>query len=214
MLKIKIFPCNMFAENTYVVSDDTNECMIIDCGAYSQDEQQSIETYIREKGLKPVLSILTHAHADHIFGVRYIYDRYNLAPIVCEKDVELYSQFKMQTKSFIGTEPNYDMPPIGQTVKDKDTVSFGNHTFKVIETPGHTRGSVFYYCEDEKIAFSGDTLFRGSIGRTDLPGGSMFQIIQSLRMMTQYPDDVKVYSGHGMPTTIGYELASNPYLDR
>ena len=99
-------------------------------------------------------------------------------------------------------------------MKDGSKVTFGNHTFSVIETPGHTRGSVFYYCEEEKVAFSGDTLFKGSIGRTDLPGGSMFQIIQSLRMITQLPDDVTVYSGHGEETTIGLELASNPYLDR
>ena len=93
-------------------------------------------------------------------------------------------------------------------------MTFGNHTINVIETPGHTKGSVFYYCPDEKVAFSGDTLFKGSIGRTDLPGGSMFQIIQSLRMITQLPDDVVILPGHGDKTTIGLELASNPYLDR
>lgn len=204
----------MFAENTYIVSDETNECMIVDCGAYSSDEQQAIEKYIRENGLTPKICVLTHAHSDHIFGVKFIYDRYNVQPVLCEKDKSLYEGFKEQTHNFIGSIPEYDMPPIGRMVKDADTVGFGNHSFKVIETPGHSKGSVFYYCEEEKVAFSGDTLFRGSIGRTDLPGGSMFQIIQSLRMMTQYPDDVKVYPGHGMPTTIGLELATNPYLDR
>lgn len=214
MLKIQEFPCNMFQENTYVVSDETNECMIVDCGAYDQAEQQSVANYIIENGLKPTLLVQTHAHADHIFGVKFINDRYGLLPVMNKKDEELYKSFKMQTQSFIGITPDYDMPAIGQFVKDGDEVKFGSHTFRVIETPGHSRGSVFYYCENEKIAFSGDTLFRGSIGRTDLPGGSMFQIIQSLRMMTQYPDDVKVYPGHGPLTTIGYELASNPYLDR
>lgn len=214
MLNIKTFECNCFSENTYVVSDETKECMIVDCGAFQEHEHVAIETYIREEGLKPVVCALTHAHADHLFGVRRVCDRYAIAPVLCSKDEELYSQFKMQTMNFLGIEPGYDLPAVGRWVKDKDVVEFGNHSFKVIETPGHSRGSVFYYCEEEKVAFSGDTLFRGSIGRTDLPGGSMFQIIQSLRMMTQYPDDVKVYSGHGAPTTIGLELASNPYLDR
>lgn len=214
MLNIKTIPCNMFQENTYIVSDETNECMIVDCGAYTNDEQEAIEKYIRENQLKPVLCVLTHAHTDHVFGVRYIYDRYNLTPTLNEKDHFLYENFKEQAQILIGITPDYELPTTYNTVKDNDTVSFGTHTFRVIETPGHSQGSVFYYCENEKVAFSGDTLFRGSIGRTDLPGGSMFQIIQSLRMMTQYPDDVKIYPGHGMPTTIGLELASNPYLDR
>ena len=214
MLKIQEFPCNMFQENTYVVSDETKECMIVDCGAYTEHEHQEIANYIIENRLKPALLVLTHAHADHIFGVRFINDRYGLSPVLNKKDEELYNSFQEQTKAFIGITPEYDLPAVGMFVKDGDEVKFGSHTFRVIETPGHSRGSVFYYSEDEKVAFSGDTLFRGSIGRTDLPGGSMFQIIQSLRMMTQYPDDVKVYPGHGPTTTIGYELASNPYLDR
>ncbi|MBO4314588.1 MAG: MBL fold metallo-hydrolase, partial [Prevotella sp.] len=95
-----------------------------------------------------------------------------------------------------------------------DAIRFGNHQFKVIETPGHSRGSVFFYCEEENIAFSGDTLFRFSIGRTDLDGGSMFMIIQSLRTISQLPDKTIVYPGHGDSTTIGDEVAHNPYIDR
>lgn len=214
MLTIKKFEVNPIQENCYVVSDETKECMIVDCGAYYPEEQQAISNYIVENGLKPVLCVLTHGHFDHVFGVKYICDRYNLKPVLNKKDEELFLSFKEQLKLFGLQEMEGDMPQVGTYVKDKDTVSFGNHTFSVIETPGHTRGSVFYYCEDEKVAFSGDTLFKGSIGRTDLPGGSMFQIIQSLRMITQLPDEVKVYSGHGAETTIGLELASNPYLDR
>lgn len=214
MITIKTFVCNAFSENCYVVSDETNECMIVDCGALPGGEQMAIEAYILENNLKPVACVLTHAHLDHIFGVRFICDRYNLKPVLCEKDKKLYDDFQVQAKQMIGMDMDYTMPAEVKFVEENDVVYFGNHQFRVIETPGHSRGSVFYYCEEEKIMFSGDTLFCGSIGRTDLPGGSMFQIIQSLRMITQYPDDTKVYCGHGSSTTIGYELASNMYLDR
>ena len=106
------------------------------------------------------------------------------------------------------------MPPVGKYLTGKDKIAFGSHVFSIIETPGHSPGSVFIYDEEEHVAFSGDTLFRCSIGRTDLPGGSMFQMIQSLRIVCQLPDDTRVYPGHGPETTIGAELASNPYLDR
>ena len=214
MLNIKTFEVNPLQENCYVVSDDTKECMIVDCGAFYPQEIQAITNYILENNLKPVVCALTHGHFDHIYGVRAICDRYAIKPIISQKDEELYKNFGDQIRMFMQADVDFTMPEIGGFVKDNDIVRFGNQEFRVIETPGHTRGGVFFYNEKEKVAFSGDTLFKGSIGRTDFPGGSMFQIIQSLRMVTQLPDDVKVYPGHGPQTTIGYELASNPYLDR
>ena len=95
-----------------------------------------------------------------------------------------------------------------------DRIKFGSHEIEVVETPGHSMGSVVLYIKDEKVAFTGDTLFRGSIGRTDFEGGSMLMIIQSLRMFVQFPDDIRLLPGHGQETTMGYELAHNPYLDR
>ena len=214
MLNIQAFKVNMIEENCYVVSDDSKECMIVDCGAYFPEDSKAIFDYIAENGLTPVLHVLTHAHLDHIFGVRAIYDKYGLQPVLHVNDESLYKGAAEQASGMFGIQLDYEMPPIERLVRDGNTVKFGTTEFRVIDTPGHTRGSVFYYCEAEKVAFSGDTLFRGSIGRTDLPGGSMFQIIQSLRMITQYPDDVTVYPGHGPKTDIGYELATNMYLDR
>ncbi len=214
MLQIKRFEVNPIQENCYVVSDETKECAIIDCGAFYSEELQAIYNYILVNELKPVYCLLTHGHMDHIAGVKGICDRYNLKPVLSKKDEELYDNFHNQLKAFHMKDLEGDMPAIGSYVKEGDKLPLGNHTFSVIETPGHTRGSVFYYCQEESVAFSGDTLFKGSIGRTDLPGGSMFQIIQSLRMITQLPDDVVILPGHGDKTTIGLELASNPYLDR
>ena len=211
---IQKFEVNMLQENCYILSDDTKECVIIDCGAYFPEEISAIEQYIASNGLHPVAQWLTHAHLDHVFGVRAMYDKYGVRPICGVRDEQAYKDMKAQAHDLFAIDLDYDMPPLLRLVKDGDTVEFGNSSYRVIETPGHTRGSIFYYSEKEKVAFSGDTLFRGGIGRTDLPGGSMFQIIQSLRMMTQYPDDTRVLPGHGPETTMGYELATNMYLDR
>lgn len=213
MLIIKTIQCNMFAENCYIVSDDTKECMIIDCGAHGPMEQQAIADYIKEEGLKPTLHILTHGHLDHIIGSKFVFDTYGINPCICERDAILYKNLKKQAEAF-GIIIEEELPVIGRCLNDNDEVSFGSHTFKCMNTPGHSKGGMCYYCANENIIFTGDTLFRGSIGRTDLEGGSMFQIIQSLRMLTQLPDDTRVLPGHGQETTIGYEGSTNPYLDR
>lgn len=214
MLTIKRFQLNLLSENCYVVSDETNECMIVDCGAFDASEAEAIFQYIEENNLRPVLQVLTHAHFDHMFGVPAVYERYGLKPVVHANDEKLYYSFNEQCSNMLGHSFEAKLPDLSRCLNDGDMIKFGNHEFKTIHTPGHSRGSVFYYCESEKVAFSGDTLFRSSIGRTDLPGGSMFQIIQSLRMVMQLPDETRILSGHGDETTIGYELASNPYLDR
>jgi len=203
----------MLDENCYIVSDETKECMIVDCGAASVMEQTAISDYISEEGLKPVLYVLTHGHFDHVMGGKWLYETYGLQPTICERDAELYKNFRKDSAD-MGYRVDYDLPIIGRCVNDGDTVTFGNTTFKVIHTPGHSKGSVVYYCKEENIAFTGDTLFRGSIGRTDLPGGSMFQMINSLRLLEQLPDETKIYPGHGYYTTMALEGASNPYLDR
>lgn len=213
MLNIKTIQCNMLGVNCYIVSDETKECMIVDCGAINNMEEQAIANYIKENGLKPTLYVLTHGHFDHIMGSKWVYDTYGLQPVICDRDAELYKNINQEIVAF-GLNMTFDMPAIGRCVNDGDEVAFGNHTFKVFNTPGHSKGSLVYLCQSENVAFSGDTLFRGSIGRTDFAGGSMFQIIQSLRMMMQWPDETRVLPGHGPETSIGLEGASNPYLDR
>ena len=213
-MKIKTIPCNMLDENCYIVSDDTKECMIIDCGASCELEQRAINDYIKAEGLKPVLYVLTHGHFDHTMGSKWVFDTYGLLPTICERDAELYKNFKEDVASMIGYQVDYDLPIIGRCLNDGDTVTFGNSTFKVINTPGHSKGSVVFYNKENNVAFTGDTLFRGSIGRTDLPGGSMFQMINSLRLLEQLPDDTTIYPGHGPETTMKLEGATNPYLDR
>ena len=214
MLTIQRFECNMLQENCYIISDETKECVICDCGAYYPAERAAIVDYIRDNGLTPVHLLSTHGHIDHNFGNNTIFDEFGLKPEVHKEDQHLMDMLAEQAEALVGITLDYAMPPVGKYFGDGDEITFGSHRLKVIETPGHSKGSVFFYCPEEAIALSGDTLFRNSIGRTDYLGGSMFQIIQSLRMICQLPDNTVVYPGHGPQTTICTELSSNPYLDR
>lgn len=204
----------MLQENCYIVSDETKDCMIVDCGAFYPEERQAITDYIKSENLKPKHLVATHGHFDHNFGNDTIYKEFGLKPEVHHGDENLITNIRKQSLAVVGVDFTNTMPPIGRLLSENDTIEFGNHTFVVMETPGHSPGGVFYYCKEENVAFSGDTLFKGSIGRTDFMGGSMFMLIQSLRMVSQMPDDVRLLPGHGPETTIGYEVAHNPYIDR
>ena len=214
MLKIQTFEVNPLHENCYVVSDDTKECVIIDCGAFAESEQEAIITYINKNGLKPVHNIGTHGHLDHHFGDAAILSAFNLLPEVSDGDEVLMQHSKEAALQMLGMDLNIDLPAGELKLTENNTISFGSHTLRIIRTPGHSRGSVSFYCAEENVLFTGDTLFKGSIGRTDFPGGSMFQIISSLRELAQLPDTTIVYPGHGPQTSIGFELAHNPYMDR
>lgn len=213
MLKIKVFEVNPLSENTYVVSDETNECVVIDCGALSDSERNSIASYIDENKLVVKHSILTHAHFDHCFGCAFIAERYGAKPMMHEEDQRAYSLMHSQTESLLGVNIEAEFPAADSYFTEKGVIEFGKHRFQIVHTPGHTRGSVFLYCEEEKIAFSGDTLFRASIGRTDFEGGSTPDILDSLQnKVSKLPWDTTIYPGHGPSTTIRVEMMSNPYL--
>ena len=214
MLHIERFQVNMLQENCYVVSDDTLECVIIDCGAFYPEERKAITEYIRKNNLKPVHLLVTHGHLDHNFGNDTIYQEFGLKPEVAQGDEKLMKGLAHQAETFYQMQLDTQFPPIGHFFEEDEVIKFGNHEFTIIETPGHSNGSVCFYCEAEHVLFSGDTLFKSSIGRTDFPGGSMFRIINSLRHLGQLPDETQVLPGHGEYTSIGEELAHNPYMDR
>ncbi len=213
MIKIETFTCNMLQENCYVVNDETGEAVIIDCGAYDEEEKLAIERHIKLHSLRPVHLIATHGHLDHNFGDAFISSTYGL-PLEVDAQDEAYVKATDRQAAYFGITLTEPVATVIKTFRGGDKIKFGSHEIEVIETPGHSMGSVVLYIKDEKVAFSGDTLFKGAIGRTDFEGGSMLQIIQSLRMLVQLPDDTRVLPGHGEETTMGYELAHNPYLDR
>jgi glyoxylase-like metal-dependent hydrolase (beta-lactamase superfamily II) len=196
-----------------VVSDDTNEAVIIDCGVMYQEEGIAITQYIRDNGLHPIHLLCTHGHFDHCMGNGLIYREFGLKPEAHTGDQFLMETMQQQTTDILGVALPMEVPPVGRYLTDKDAITFGSHTLRILHTPGHTPGGVTYYCKEEGIAFSGDTLFRMSIGRTDFDGGSYEQIVHSLReVLGVLPPDTKVYPGHGPETTIADEIRYNPYM--
>lgn len=213
MLTIQRFENNAVCENCYIVSDETREAVIIDCGAYTQHEEQLISQYIENNHLKITHLLCTHAHFDHIFGNSFITQTYQVAPECHPADEQLHMGLADQMRMFMGQNYTKEVPKLGNFLKEGEQISFGNHKFTVIHTPGHTPGGVCFYCREEKVIFTGDSLFQMSIGRTDFPGGSYHDLIESLtKKIMILPDDVTVYPGHGDQTTIGHEKHGNPYL--
>ena len=212
-MTIKTFCCNLLQENCYVVSDESHECVIIDCGAYFDEERQAICNYISKNDLKPVHLLCTHGHLDHCFGNDTIYDAYRLQPELHEADEFLAKDLAQQAADFFGMSYDHPTPPIGRFLQNGDIVSFGTHRLQVLHTPGHTPGGVCYYCKEEKVIFTGDTLFRMSVGRTDFERGSWEALLNSLRtVLSQLPDETVVFCGHGPQTSISEEKRANPYL--
>ena len=197
-----------------MVSDETKDCIIVDCGVFYEEERRALITYIRDQQLNPRHLLATHGHVDHHFGDDFIYREFGLPVEVPAADQRLMEKLPRQAVMFLGDASDIQMPTQCIYLHENDVITFGNHIVSIIPTPGHSPGSVVYYLADERLALTGDTLFHLSIGRTDLEGGSMMQLIQSLRSLVQLPDDTIVLPGHGENTTIGEELKMNPFIDR
>ena len=213
MITIRTFPVNPLEENTYVVSDETHHAFIIDCGTFYPSEQEAISEYIRANDLVLEAHLLTHTHFDHAFGVPFIHRTYGLLPRFHSADGPLYQGMEEQMRMVMGRSIGEPMPPAGTPIDASSALSLGSHRFSVIETPGHTPGGICLYCAEEGVLFSGDSLFRQSIGRTDLQGGDYRTLIESLTtLFDSLPDDVTIYPGHGPSTTAGFERKHNPFL--
>jgi len=213
MLEVRTLQCNPIQENCFLLSDASGDAVVVDCGAYYDAERQAVVDYLRKQQLTLRHVLCTHAHFDHIFGLDLLYSEFGLLPRLHPADNFIYHDMESQTRQMLGTPYARPMPPLGQPLADGEEVAFGSHQLRVLHTPGHTPGSVVFYEEREKMLFAGDTLFRFSVGRTDLTGGSWPQLMQSLHnVVALLPEDVAVFPGHGPTTTIGDELRHNPYL--
>ena len=213
MFKVQRFECNPLQENCYVVSDESRECVIIDCGAFYEDEKNAIRQYITNAQLKPVHLLATHGHLDHNFGNAYIFSHYGLKVEIHRDDQQLVENLPKQASDLFGIQIDEEQPLVGRLLTDGDTITFGSHVLQVLHTPGHSHGSCLYYCKAENIVFSGDTLFRMSIGRTDFTEGNWAKMVSSLHnVVATLPPETQVLSGHGPKTTIADELRYNPYL--
>jgi hydroxyacylglutathione hydrolase len=211
MINVRTFTFNMFQVNTFVISDETGECIIIDPGCYIPAENEKLKNYITKNELTPVMLINTHCHVDHILGNKFVFEEYAKKPLIHKEELVILTSANEYSK-FLNL-PAPDSPGPDRFVEDNELICFGNSSVKVIFTPGHTPGHISLFSEENKFIICGDVLFNGSIGRTDLPGGDYLTIIRSIktRILT-LGDDIKVYSGHGEPTTTGKERNTNPFL--
>ncbi len=211
-MNIATLQFNPIGENTYIIWDDSLECAIIDAGNSNEREDQALFNFIAEKGLTPKLAINTHGHFDHVMGVEAVRDRYNVPFALSSKDQFLLDSATPGSMIYgikLGAMPSV----IDIDLAEQQEVTFGKTTLKIIPTPGHTPGHVSIYEPTEGVLFTGDTLFKESIGRTDLPGGDYSWIMKSiLESIVPLGDHVTFFPGHGQSSSIGHEVLNNPFI--
>jgi glyoxylase-like metal-dependent hydrolase (beta-lactamase superfamily II) len=211
MIQIYSFVFGPLEENTYILYDETGECLIVDPGFYDEKEKQDLLAFIQAKKLHPVRLINTHTHLDHILGNHTLSRVFKLSPEYHAFEDPVIRNAPVFAENF-GLK--YDLSPLADTfLKEGEKLKFGSSQLDILFTPGHSPGSLSFYSEQDKLLLAGDVLFKGSIGRTDIPFGDHEQLLESIqREFLVLPEDTRVYSGHGLSTEIGIEMRTNPYL--
>ena len=211
MLQVKSFVFSPIQENTYIVFNEFNQCIVIDPGCYFDGEKETLKNFIQQKSLTPLMLLNTHCHLDHVFGNKFVAENYQLT-------LQLHQKEKLVLSYAPTAGLMYNMPfdnYAGEFIelKEGDKILLGEDELEIIETPGHSPGSICFYCSKQGFLIGGDVLFKGSIGRTDLPMGDYETLIKSIKQkLFLLPDNVIVYSGHGEETTIGKEKIFNPFV--
>ena len=211
MIAVKSFVFNPFSENTYVIFNEKNNAFVIDPGNFSEQETETVKKLVSENNLKVKNILLTHAHIDHVLGLQEIYNQFKVPVLLHEIEKEILDRNPMDANRF-----GFFFKPFEgeiQYLKEGETIDLGEEKFKILHVPGHSPGHVAFYHEPQKFIISGDVLFEGSIGRSDLYKGNYEQLINSIKTkLFVLEDETKVYNGHGNPTTIGFEKMYNPFF--
>jgi len=211
MFHLKVFTFNPVQENTYLLYNEERECIIIDPGCYFDAEKEELKSYIQVNNLQPRLLLNTHCHLDHVFGNKFIAEEYNLTLKAHLLEKEILELAPASGLMFNLPFDNYQGEVI--YLEEGESISLGEDKLKIIHAPGHSPGSICFYCEKQHFIIGGDVLFQNSIGRTDLPYGNHEDLLRNIKgKLFLLPEDVKVYPGHGPATTIGEEIKNNPYL--
>ena len=211
-MKIARLIFNPIQENTYIIWDDKLEAAVIDAGNMNERENEVLAKFIADNGLKPKYALNTHGHFDHLLGVDFLREKYGAQLAMSSKDEFLLKGASVSAELF-GVKADALPEAIDVDLEGKESIKFGNTELKIIPTPGHTPGHVAFYEPESKVLFTGDTLFRESIGRTDLPGGDYSWIMRSIiENILPLGDDVKIYPGHGETSDIGHESMYNPFV--
>lgn len=211
MIQIKSFPFNPFSENTYVIFNDQKNAFIIDPGNFSEEETENLNKFIVDNELKVQNILLTHAHIDHVLGLQKVYDEYKVPVLLHEIEKEILDRNPLDANRF-----GFFFKPFEgeiQYLNEDEFLKLDEDEFKILHVPGHSPGHLAFYNEADQFVISGDVLFEGSIGRTDLYKGNHAELIESIRAkMFTLPAETKVYNGHGNPTSIGFEKEYNPFF--
>lgn len=211
MLKLSVFTFGPFQENTYVLYNDEKEAIIIDPGMYFPQENQKLQSFLDKEGLTPKQLLLTHAHIDHIFGLNWVNEKYGLTPymhesdqVILDKAVETCAKYGMEIQPYQGAI---------HLLNEGDIITLGEDKLKILFVPGHSPGSIVFYNGEQEFLIAGDTLFKESIGRTDLPFGNHQELVTHIKnKLLTLPGNTKVFPGHGDATTIEHEIIANPFL--
>jgi hydroxyacylglutathione hydrolase len=210
MIKVDIFTFNPFQENTYLLHDESRECVIIDPGCYEREEQEELASFIEINNLKVVELLNTHCHIDHVLGNYFVKEKYKVKLAVHKIDEATLKAVKAYAPNYGFV--NYTEATIDRYIDEGDQIKFGNTTLDILFVPGHAPGHIAFYSTKENICIGGDVLFAGSVGRTDLPGGNFDTLISSIQdKIFPLGEAMVVYPGHGPETTVGREMRSNPY---
>ena len=211
MIKIKKFVFNTFMVNSYMLYDETGECIMIDAACYEPAEEDEVRKFIGSNNLKLVRNLNTHCHIDHVLGNNFIAQEYKILPEYHKNSLMFFHTLKEMGSSF-GYVIN-QIPEPKRFLEDDETVRWGNSSLKVLFTPGHAEGSVCFYSKEQEFVITGDVLFKDTIGRTDLPSGDFDQLMKSIKTrLFTLPGETIVYPGHGPETSIGYEMENNPFI--
>ena len=210
-MEVKCFTFNDYQENTYLLTEDKN-CIIIDPGNYSEEENKTIKNYIEEKSLTPKFILITHTHIDHILGINFLSTLYPVKTYIPLSEKKIYDQMESYASMF-GMQ-NYTHKKDVSTIDESTNLSFMGNEITILSLPGHSPGHIAFYFKEHKFCFSGDVIFKNSIGRTDLPGGDFDTLINSIKKRLFLIDDsTTVFPGHGPVTSIGDEKSNNPFLN-
>jgi hydroxyacylglutathione hydrolase len=211
MIRIKKFTFNPFQENSYVLINDKNECIVVDPGCFNANEENELSNYIEVEGLTPIYLINTHFHIDHVLGNSFVAEKYNIPVTAFNSEIDMPAMAERSAELY--GIPYKSSPKPTHFLAEGDTIDFGSSQLKVLFVRGHSPDHIVLVCEAEDFMIGGDVLFKGSIGRTDLPGGNHHDLIDNIESkIFTLKESIKVFSGHGPETTIGVEKNTNPFF--
>jgi glyoxylase-like metal-dependent hydrolase (beta-lactamase superfamily II) len=212
MIPLKVFTFSPFQENTYLLTASNRDTLVFDPGCFYPDEEEKLLKYIRENNLNITRLINTHAHIDHVFGNALVHRHFGVFPELHELELSMLTMAPSICEAY-GIQMPAPSPVPEHFLQEGESVVLGEYEMTALFTPGHSAGSLSFYCASYGFLIAGDVLFRESIGRTDLPGGDYDTLIRSVKeKLFSLPDDTVVHSGHGPKTTIGYEKRNNPFF--